>query len=189
MSLAFLSGLRRGEPFGVERADLDFEAKTIDVEHVWKSFGSAQRVIGRPKWDKVRTAPLADMTIDVIKALETMQGKHERIAVFPDGRTPSESWWTDHVAACLKRAGIEIVGRNIVPHSARHSIASALYARGTPFKYLQDMFGHSDMSTTDIYIHTPADAIDAMTAEIDRATAATVDMSLLSVAEKAKADN
>ena len=128
------------------------------------------RVIGRPKWDKIRTAPLAELTLAAIETLEKKQGKWKRVAVFPDGRTPSERWWGTHVAACLKRAGIKTEGRNIVPHSARHSLASALYARGTQLKTIQEMLGHTDLKTTDIYIHTAADAINEMTKSINAAT-------------------
>jgi integrase len=171
LSLAFLSGLRRGEIFGLEPGDLDFKRKEIDVEHALKNFNRSDRSTGRPKWDKTRTAPLADITIKAIKALEKKQGRFERVAVYPDGSTPSEAWWRNHVAACLKRAGVKTDGRNIVPHSARHSIASALYAKGTQLETIQEMLGHSDLETTDLYIHTPGGAIDAMMATIDEIAA------------------
>jgi integrase len=170
LCLAFLSGLRRGEVFGLEPGDLDREAKEIHVVHALKNFGNKDRTVGLPKWGKTRTAPLADITIKAIDELEAKQGRFPRVAVKPDGRTPSEHWWTHHVAICLKRAGIETAGRNIVPHSARHSLASALYARGTQLKTIQEMLGHSDLTTTDLYIHTPADAINEMTAAINQAT-------------------
>jgi len=170
MCLAFLSGLRRSEVFGLEPGDLGREVMQIDLEHAWKGFGRKARVIGRPKWDKIRTAPLAELTLAAIETLEKKQGKWKRVAVFPDGRTPSERWWGTHVAACLKRAGIKTEGRNIVPHSARHSLASALYARGTQLKTIQEMLGHTDLKTTDIYIHTAADAINEMTKSINAAT-------------------
>jgi integrase/recombinase XerD len=169
-ALAFLSGLRRGEVFAVEPGDLDRVGKRIDVEHNWRAFGRKDKELGLPKWDKIRTAPLSKITIKAIDALEAAQGIHERVCVFPNGKTPSERWWTNHVGACLRRAGIDTAGRKITPHSSRHSIASVLYARGTPLKPIQEMLGHSDLSTTDLYIHTPAGAIDEITGAIDRAT-------------------
>ena len=169
LSLAFLSGLRRGEVFGLEPGDLDREGKRINVQHALKNFGNTYRTVGLPKWGKTRTAPLSELTIKAIDELEEKQGKFARVAVKPDGRTPSEHWWIAHIRSCLERAGIQTEGRNIVPHSARHSLASALYARGTQLKTIQEMLGHSDLSTTDLYIHTPASALDAMTASINEA--------------------
>jgi site-specific recombinase XerD len=52
------------------------------------------------------------------------------------------------------RAGINTKGREIVPHSARHSLASLLEERGVSLRYIQDLLGHSDLQTTKIYLHT-----------------------------------
>jgi len=54
----------------------------------------------------------------------------------------------------LERAGIELNGRRIVPHSSRHSLASLLEARGVSLRYIQELLGHSDLKTTKIYLHS-----------------------------------
>jgi len=63
-------------------------------------------------------------------------------------------WVKRHFPKWLKRAGIELNGRRIVPHSARHSLASMLEARGVPLRYIQELLGHSDLETTLIYLHS-----------------------------------
>jgi integrase len=59
----------------------------------------------------------------------------------------------------MKRAGIDLKGRNIVPYSSRHSLASALEAASVPIRYIQDLLGHSDYTTTRGYLHTVDGAI------------------------------
>jgi integrase/recombinase XerD len=86
-------------------------------------------------------------------------GQHEYVFCHPDGSFLKPSWIRKRFPKWLKRAGIEMGGREIVPHSARHSLASLLEAKGISLRYIQDMLGHSDLKTTKGYLHSTKETI------------------------------
>jgi site-specific recombinase XerD len=81
-------------------------------------------------------------------------GRHEYVFCHPDGSILEPSWIRCRFPEWLRCAGIELGGRKIVPHSARHSLASLLEERGISLRYIQEMLGHSDLKTTKRYLHS-----------------------------------
>lgn len=163
----FWAGLRRSEIFALKPEDLDWQTPAIHVEHAWKNFDLASRELGDPKHHKVRVTSFSDVLQTAIRELWRVNGQHEYVFSRADGTVPGAQWWQSKVKKWFKRADIDTTGRRITPHSARHSLASALEARGVPLRYIQELLGHSDLKTTYGYLQTPSDMINKITAKLD----------------------
>ena len=114
------------------------------------------------KNDPFAALPMAEL--DEADALEF-------VFSYKDGTTPGPSWIKGRFKKWMARAGIETGGRRIAPHSARHSLASLLEARGVPLRYIQELLGHYDLKTTLGYLHSPEGTIRAIGKKIEEARA------------------
>ena len=150
----FLSGLRRGEIYALRPEDLDWNTPRIVVSHAWQKLTRKGRKISTTKGKKTRIAPFDPILQQAIKKLWQENGQHEFVFCHKDGKLIGISWWLRHFSKWLKRAGIELDGRRIVPHSSRHSLASLLEERGVSLRHIQELLGHSDLKTTKIYLHS-----------------------------------
>jgi integrase/recombinase XerD len=150
----FLSGLRRSEIFALKPECLDWHTPKIKVKNAWQNFSKKNKTLGPPKSKKNRDAPFDPILQLMIKKLWEENGQHEFVFSWNNGITPGGSWILKKLPFWLERAGIELGGRKIVPHSARHSLASLLEERGESIRHIQELLGHYDLKTTRIYLHS-----------------------------------
>jgi integrase len=165
-AVMFLSGLRRAEIFALKPCDLDWDTPKITVRRAWQCFDNKDKVPGPPKGKRERKAPFDPILQEAIKKLWKENGQHEYVFSRKDGSIPGSSWISENFKRWLKRAGIVLRGRNIVPHSSRHSLASLLEARGIPLRYIADLLGHADLEITKIYLVDTAKTIREVGAKI-----------------------
>jgi integrase/recombinase XerD len=142
LELAYASGLRLSELRGLRLEQLQLESGFIIV-------------VG--KGNKERVVPVGRQAI---KAVEEYLGSGRPKLIKP--RSPGAVFLTRRGTAFaaptlwlrikkrVKRAGID---RNVTPHMLRHSFATHLLENGADLRVIQEMLGHSSISTTELYTH------------------------------------
>lgn len=126
----------------------------------------------RGKGNKERIVPLSEPARDALAAYrkrrpEFLAGPAERKAPSPwlfPSRGASGHLTRVRVAQLLKRLAAEagIEPRRVSPHVLRHAFATHLLDRGADLRSLQQMLGHADISTTQIYTHVAGERRQAL---------------------------
>lgn len=111
------------------------------------------------KGNKERIVPLNEgavewLTFYIQKVRPELLGKTDhskgRLFVNHHGRPLSRQGVWKKLKQYLQIAGIQ---KNISPHTLRHSFATHLLENGADLRVVQELLGHSDISTTQIYTH------------------------------------
>ena len=129
------------------------EAVGLDCDRVLLEVGLL-RVIG--KGDKERITPIAGAAARALgrylnEARGTFPHAAETPAVFLNARGGRLTRQGIH--GIVARAGLSIGVKNLHPHTLRHSFATHLLAGGADLRVIQEMLGHADISTTQLYTH------------------------------------
>ena len=152
------SGLRVSEVVGLDRGDVDREARLV-------------RVAG--KGGKERIVPLGRKAIEALDAYTarrdeviTVRGRAPHPTALFLGRS-GERLSVRAVQRMTRRRGLETGARESVnPHALRHSCATHLLDAGADLRVIQELLGHSSLSTTQRYTHV---CIDGLMAVYDKA--------------------
>jgi integrase/recombinase XerD len=110
------------------------------------------------KGGKERLVPLSNTARDAIRAWRAVRDRDPRWAdspwLFPSaaqaGHLPRQVFARD-LKSLASRTGI--AAARISPHVVRHAFASHLLQNGADLRAVQELLGHSDISTTQIYTH------------------------------------
>ncbi len=142
LEVAYASGLRLAELRNLRLEQLHPEAGFLNV-------------VG--KGNKERIVPLGRKAVDALQRyLEAGRPKlvtpRSPAAVFLTRRgtpfAPVTLW--SRIKKRVKLAGI---GRNVTPHMLRHSFATHLLEHGADLRVIQELLGHANISTTEVYTH------------------------------------
>jgi len=140
MELLYSSGLRLAELISVKLTDIDLGQGLVTVTG---------------KGNKTRIVPVGRMALDAIKAWLKVRGelaKPEDQDLFVSVRGGPLS--PRSVQARLKHWGkVQGVQQGIYPHLLRHSFASHVLESSGDLRAVQELLGHANISTTQIYTH------------------------------------
>jgi site-specific recombinase XerD len=132
VELVYSAGLRSAEAVGLDLADVDFDQETVHV---------------RGKGGKERVVPLGE------------EAAHALARYLRDGRPELARGAADalFLSARGRRLDTSTLRRLVPnPHRLRHAFATHLLEGGADLRTIQELLGHSSLSTTQVYSHVDA---------------------------------
>lgn len=139
LELLYATGIRVSELITLKSQDLNLQMNYIVCNH-----GGKERII--PFGLKARNSLLN--YIEHSREALVMNNKADELFVNCSGVPMSRQGFWKLIKYYSRKAGITT---DITPHTLRHSFAAHLVENGADLKSVQEMLGHSDISTTQIY--------------------------------------
>ncbi len=138
LELFYSSGLRLSELVGLDLDQLDLPAGLVQVQG---------------KGNKARVLPVGRKACEALQAwlpLRTLSNPADgAVFVSEQGRRLGAR----AVQLRVRQAGVRELGQHLHPHMLRHSFASHLLESSQDLRSVQDLLGHADIGTTQIYTH------------------------------------
>jgi integrase/recombinase XerC len=138
LELFYSSGLRLSELVGLDLDGLDLPAGLVRV---------------RGKGNKVRELPVGSMARQALEQwlpLRKLVGPSDgAVFISQQGRRLGPR----AVQLRVRQAGVRELGQHLHPHMLRHSFASHMLESSQDLRAVQELLGHADIATTQIYTH------------------------------------
>ncbi len=148
LELMYASGLRASEAIGLELGDVDLEERVLRT---------------RGKGSKERIVPIGQAALKAIE-IYLERGRQELVK-----NKVETHLFVNFRGGQLTRQGLyKIVRRHALtagladrmsPHTLRHTFATHLLAGGCDLRSVQEMLGHADVSTTQLYTHLSSERL------------------------------
>lgn len=143
LEVLYSCGLRVSELIDLKISNINFKESYIMVEG---------------KGEKTRLVPLANTTAEFIRSyIHTVRNKTKINKKYEDtlflnsrGTNMSRVIVFIIIKELTQKAGIS---KSISPHTFRHSFATHLLQNGADLRFIQEMLGHSSITTTQVYTH------------------------------------
>jgi integrase/recombinase XerC len=145
VELFYASGLRLSELAGLDLDDVNLSRKMA-------------RVLG--KGGKERLVPFNSTTVSALRAY-----LKDRDRLLGDGRPSHDALFVNYrggrltvrsIDRLVRRYAVTSTRPRVSPHALRHSFATHLLQRGADLRAIQELLGHSRLSTTQRYTHLDA---------------------------------
>ena len=141
MELLYSCGLRVSELVNLKVNDIDLASKYV------RCFG---------KGSKERIIPIGEVAKQTVKEylpqrellVKKFNLNTKRLLILETGRLITRQ----DVYTFIHAQG-KLINKNISPHTLRHSFATHLLENGADLRIVQELLGHSDVSTTQLYTH------------------------------------
>lgn len=151
VSLIYSWGLRLSELINLKIEDIDSERMKIYIKN--------------SKWAKDRIIPLSK---EILKLLRKYYKEYKPAKLlFP------WQWWSRYsdksIQNIIKNASKKaLIKKNVTPHTLRHSYATHLLENWVDIKFIQELLGHQNIKTTQIYTHITNISLDKIENPFDK---------------------
>jgi len=147
LEIMYATGLRVSELILLQFKSVNFQG------HLIKVYG---------KGNKERTVPVSSFALKYLEKylkearIYNKGSSSSYLFLNRDGKPLSRTYFYMQVRRYAKKAGIE---GNVSPHTLRHSFATHLLEHGADLRVVQEMLGHSKITTTQIYTEVTSERI------------------------------
>ncbi len=144
----YACGLRASEAIALELSELDLEAGILRA----RGKGSKERIV------PIGSKAIESLTAYLARGRPRLVGLSDERRVFVNlrGGGLSRQGLYKIVQGHARSAGLE---QRMSPHTLRHTFATHMLAGGCDLRSLQEMLGHADIGTTQIYTHLSAERL------------------------------
>ena len=142
ISLSYGAGFRVSEAVNLKIKDIDFNETTIHIKEA--------------KGNKNRITVLSEKIKNDLLELTNGRDKNEYVFASERGGKLTERTAQKVFENALKKSDIQ---KDVTFHSLRHSFATHLLENGVDVRYVQELLGHQNIRTTQIYTHVTNPAI------------------------------
>jgi integrase/recombinase XerD len=148
LEVMYASGLRVSEVTGLELADIDLDEGMLCA----RGKGSKERLV------PVGRQAIAALGVYCTRGRPLLLGTRSESKLFVNRRGSglTRQGLYKIVQGHARGAGLEA---RMSPHTLRHSFATHLLAGGCDLRSLQEMLGHADLATTQVYTHLSAERL------------------------------
>ena len=151
IELLYASGLRISELANARLENFNFEERIIRVT----GKGNKTRLV--PVGRKACEALAAYLSGERPNLVKTRSGSEIFLSERGTKLTTARIWQI--IKKHARRSGLE---KNVYPHLLRHSFATHLLGNGADLRIIQEMLGHADISTTQVYTHVDQQRLKAV---------------------------
>jgi integrase/recombinase XerD len=148
LELMYACGLRASEATGMELGDLDLEEGMLRA----RGKGAKERIV------PIGSSAIAATRSYLQRGRPALVGVQVQSRLFVNSRGGglTRQGLYKIIQGHARRAGLE---RRMSPHTLRHTFATHLLAGGCDLRSLQEMLGHADLATTQVYTHLSAERL------------------------------
>ena len=147
----YSAGLRVSEAINLKLKDIDSQRMQIRVEQA--------------KGKKDRYTLLSVKTLEILRKYVAEYKPKVWLFEGADGKEYSRRSIGELLHKAVQKAGIK---KRVTVHTLRHSFATHLLEAGTDLRYIQNLLGHQNTKTTEIYTHITTKGFDQIVSPMDQ---------------------